>query len=237
MRLAWLLWYAEPSGHSAMERFGRTDMGSPESSPQQSESMPSTGHDAPSRREDLEYVLAGIGPRRQAFNAVLVGAADGAAEWLRRHWLAVVNGALATWIGAAVFAPVGYALGFTGPSSAVFHLYRFACDQIPSHSFFIGGYQICLCSRCLAIYSTMLIAGIALNFLRKRRSIQAITWWMWMLAMMPMALDGGTQFFGWRESTVWLRVLTGIVFGLGTAWFTLPQLEASARADFLPARR
>ena len=191
------------------------------------------------RPEDVAYVVAGIGPRRQALNATFVRLADGTSEWLRKHWLAIVNGVLAAWIGVAVLAPVGYALGLTGPASAIFHVYRFACDQIPSHSFFLGGYQICLCSRCLAIYSSMLTAGIALNFLRRSRTIQAFTWWMWMLTILPMALDGGTQFFGWRESNVWLRLLTGIIFGVGTAWFTLPQLEASARADFAaaPARR
>lgn len=207
----------------------------PQSSRNDENPAPAASVRRPARREEMEYTLAGIGPRRQAFNSTLVHVADGVSEWLRKHWLALVNGALATWIGIAVAAPIGYALGLTGPSSSVFRFYRFACDQIPSHSFFVGGYQICLCSRCLAIYSSILVAGLALNFLRQRRTFRAISWWMWMLTILPMALDGGTQFFGWRESNVWLRLLTGIIFGVGTAWFTLPQLEASAHAELSPA--
>jgi uncharacterized membrane protein len=189
----------------------------------------------PPTGDDLDFVLAGIGPRRRAFNQALVHAADRATDWLRRHWLAVINVGLATYIGVAVLAPVGYALGFTGASSTVFHAYRLVCDQIPSHSFFLFGYQICLCQRCLAIYSSMLVAGLALSVLRNQRALRSIGWWAWFLTMLPMALDGGTQFFGWRESNVWLRLLTGIIFGLGTAWFTLPYLDASARAELAEA--
>jgi uncharacterized membrane protein len=107
-------------------------------------------------------------------------------------------------------------------------VYRFFCDELPTHSFFIFGYQICLCQRCLAIYTSMLLAGITLAFLRKRRSVPNLTWWMWVIAMIPMALDGGTQLFGWRESNVWLRLLTGAIFGIGTAMFLLPQIEKTA---------
>lgn len=182
-------------------------------------------------REELELVLSGIGPRRRAFNSTLVTAADSVSDWLRHHWLGLVNGILGAYIGVAVLAPVGYALGLTGPASAVFRAYRLVCDQIPSHSFFISGYQICLCARCLAIYSTILFAGLVLAGVRQARRIPAITWWMWLLAILPLALDGGTQFFGWRESNNGLRVLTGVIFGIGTALFTLPHLEASARAE------
>ncbi len=187
-------------------------------------------------RAELDASLAGIGPRRQAFNAAMVGALNHTSHWLRSHWLALVNGGLAAFIGVSALAPVGYALGFTGVSSAIFQVYHFACGQVPSHSFFIGGYQMCLCSRCLAIYSTMLLAGLFLAVIRRRRSVQAINWWMWILTMLPMALDGGTQLFGWRESDVWLRLLTGAIFGLGTAWFTLPQIERSAQDEVAVAQ-
>lgn len=188
-------------------------------------------------REELDELLSGIGPRRSAFNRAFVGMADATSGWLRRHWLGLVNGILGAYIGVAVLTPVAYALGLTGPASAVFRAYRIVCDQIPSHSFFIGGYQICLCSRCLAIYSTILLAGIVLAAVRQARRVPAITWWIWLLTILPLALDGGTQFFGWRESNNGLRVLTGIIFGIGTALFTLPHLESSANDEPAPARR
>jgi uncharacterized membrane protein len=184
---------------------------------------------------DLEYALAGIGPRRQALTKAIERLANGGSEWLRQHWLAVVNIALGAFIGVAVLVPIGYALGLTGPASAIFHAYRFACDELPSHSFHVFGYQLCLCTRCLAIYSTMLLSGLFLAVARNRRVFRGINWWIWLLAMVPMALDGGTQFFGWRESNVWLRLLTGAIFGVGTAWFTLPHIDEAARDELAAA--
>lgn len=186
-------------------------------------------------REEIEALLAGISPRRQAFNAIVTGALGGTSEWVQRHWLGVVNGLLGTYVGLAVLTPIGFALGLDGPASAVFRAYRVVCDELPSHSLFISGYQMCLCARCLAIYTTMLLTGLVLLFVRKYRNVPTITWWMWALAALPMALDGGTQLFGLRESSLLLRLVTGTLFGLGTALFTLPQIEQASRPDPLPA--
>lgn len=188
-------------------------------------------------REDMEYLLAGISPRRRAFNASVVGSFHAAGNWLRRHWLGVVNGALATYVGLAVLTPIGFMVGLDGPASAVFRAYRFVCDELPSHSFFVGGYQMCLCARCLAIYSSMLLTGLFLVFMQKRAPVRGITWWMWLLAMVPMALDGGTQLFGLRESNPGLRLLTGALFGIATAMFALPQIAAAARGEELAFAR
>ncbi len=192
------------------------------------EGAPSNIPDTSMTREEMDYILDGIGPSRRAFSQRLANGAEFAGGWLRKHWLVVVNGFLITYIGLALLTPVAFAFGLNGPASAVFHVYRFFCDELPTHSFFIFGYQICLCQRCLAIYTSMLLAGITLAFLRKRRSVPNLTWWMWVIAMIPMALDGGTQLFGWRESNVWLRLLTGAIFGIGTAMFLLPQIEKTA---------
>jgi uncharacterized membrane protein len=40
-----------------------------------------------------------------------------------------------------------------------------------------------------------------------------------------MAIDGFTQLFGLRSSNWQLRTLTGVLFGVGSAWLALPYLE------------
>src|SRR5258708_38080082 len=88
-----------------------------------------------------------------------------------------------------------------------------------------------LSSDWRAIYTPLLVFGLGLTVARKYRVIHSMSWWMWLLAMLPMALEGGTQFFGLRESTVWLRLLTGAIFGIGTGWFMLGHIEAAAEDD------
>ena len=214
-------------------------MSTPESEPPQSTGSPQqpTWDDAAVREryaqlqaENPGVVGYPLGAHRRTFGERVSIAGDAVGTWLRRHWLALINGALITYLGVAVLNPVAYMLGWDGLASTVFRTYRFFCDELPTHSFFIGGYQICLCARCLAIYSSLLLGGLLLAYLRKRRPVKALTVWMWILFILPMALDGGTQFFGLRESNNALRVLTGLLFGLGTAWLTLPRMNATAEA-------
>jgi uncharacterized membrane protein len=187
---------------------------------------------APRTQEELAASLYGRAPRldpelpaNPAGARRLYAVLDG----IRAHWLTIVNSLLGALLGVALLTPLGYAFGLTGLSDGVFHAYRFICGQTPSHSFYIAGYQACLCSRCMAIYGSILLAGLALALFRGGAPIRPLNWKFWLLAMVPMALDGGTQLFGWRESNVFLRLLTGAIFGLATAWFLFPQIEAAAR--------
>jgi uncharacterized membrane protein len=190
---------------------------------------------SPRLTPQLDDLLTGIGPRRRAFNEALTHGLEWTLENVRDHWLAIVNGALGVFVGVALLVPVGYALGLTGPASAIFGAYHLTCAQTPSHSFFIFGYQTCLCSRCLAIYSSILLAGVVLAFVRQRQMVRNIPWYVWVLAMVPMALDGFTQLFGLRESNLALRLFTGGLFGVATAWFLFPQIEKAATEDPMPA--
>lgn len=186
-------------------------------------------------RAEIEAALNDISPARQAFNRRLSGVADALSGLMTLHWLAILNMILAVFMGIAFLAPVGMSLGFIGPSTRVFEFYRFVCGQTPSHSFFVAGYQVCLCSRCLAIYSSLLLCGLLLAMFRHSRTVPTISWRWWAIGMLPMALDGGTQAFGLHESNVYLRLLTGAIFGVMTAWYVLPQIEESTRYEPAPA--
>lgn len=101
---------------------------------------------------------------------------------------------------------------------------------------FIGnesvGYKIALCQRDVSIYAAILLFGILYAITGRR--IPAIPWYIWVLVgLIPIGLDGTTQllsqppfsFYTLRESTPLLRVITGGLFGLTTAWFGYPMVE------------
>ena len=175
---------------------------------------------------EWQLAVAGISPRRRAFNRLMTRAVDGMLDGLQRHWLVWVNAILAAVVGVALLVPLLFAVGWDGLATRIFTAYHLICEQIPSHSYYFFGYQLALCARNLAIYGSLL-AGTLL-FHRVRAWWPRLHWSLWLLTLAPMALDGGTQLFGWRESTWELRTLTGVIFGFGVCWFLLPLLEDAA---------
>ena len=92
---------------------------------------------------------------------------------------------------------------------------------------FIGnpeiGYKVAICQRDIAIYGAVLLAGLLFGIVRQR--LNALTLWLYALLLLPMALDGGTQLFGLRESNWLLRSLTGALFGVASVWLAYPYIE------------
>ena len=100
------------------------------------------------------------------------------------------------------------------------------------------GYKVALCERDVAIYGAMLAFGLVYGLVRRR--MPGLPWALWILiGLGPIALDGFSQLFSqfdfawlpsilpYRESTPFLRTLTGFLFGFTTAWFAYPYLEES----------
>ena len=108
------------------------------------------------------------------------------------------------------------------------------------------GYKVAICERDIAIYGAILLFGL-LYALTGRR-IPALPWYLWLLiGLVPIGLDGFSQLFSqppfnfipYRESSPFLRVFTGFLFGFTTAWFGYPVIEQSMRdtQEMMEAKR
>ena len=102
------------------------------------------------------------------------------------------------------------------------------------------GYKVALCERDVAIYAAILLFGLLYSLTGRR--FPQLHWTLWiLLGLGPIGLDGFSQLFAqfewpflasilpYRESTPFLRVLTGFLFGFFTAWFAYPNIEESMR--------
>jgi uncharacterized membrane protein len=150
--------------------------------------------------------------------------------WVRKagaffleYWALLITIFLGTIVLAALSVPFLTYFGLDSISKPIFYLLHFICAQIPAHSFYILGHQLGMCARNFSIYSAM-FAGSLIFVLSKKR-LPGIPWWIWVLMLLPIAIDGLTQMVGLRESTWELRVLTGSLFGLGNVWFVLPFIQ------------
>ena len=100
------------------------------------------------------------------------------------------------------------------------------CHQMPSRSLFIGGYQVPVCSRCSAIYiafiATLIVAYHYRNEIfdafENENAVLAIRNRLLVVSLViPVAVDGLTQGYGWRMSNNLLRILTGGLFGIAAS--------------------
>ena len=108
---------------------------------------------------------------------------------------------------------------------------------------FIGnpqlGYKVAFCERDVAIYGSIVLFGVIFSLTHNR--LKSLPWYLWILiGIIPIAVDGFSQlpsllnytWLSWlpvRESTPFLRTITGFLFGFATAWFGYPYIEESMR--------
>lgn len=109
------------------------------------------------------------------------------------------------------------------------------------------GYKMALCERDIGIYSFVLLGGLVYGLLRRRYDIKPLPIWAFIiLGLGPIALDGFSQLFSQygaavaplsflndifalRESTPFLRTLTGALFGLSLVWLLYPHIGQGMR--------
>ncbi|HEX5691836.1 MAG TPA: DUF2085 domain-containing protein, partial [Roseiflexaceae bacterium] len=123
-----------------------------------------------------------------------------ASAWALRHWLLFANGLMLMYAGLPWLSPLARAVGFERLGQLLFLLYLPLCHQRPERSFTLFGYQVAFCHRCVAMYTSILIAGVLFGMMRNR--IRAAPLKLGALLLLPMLIDGGSH-------------LVDDVFGLG----------------------
>ena len=91
------------------------------------------------------------------------------------------------------------------------------------------GWKMAFCERNLAIFVGLLAFGLAYSVARLQ--LRPATYVEFALFISPMAVDGLTQLVGLRESTWELRIVTGVLFGVASAWFLYPRLARGSNSN------
>ena len=88
---------------------------------------------------------------------------------------------------------------------------RLPCHRRPDRSFHYQGRQFPVCARCTGLYIGMMVFPFLLFLQVKIDQVLAG------LFLIPMIVDGWTQYQGWRESNNVLRLVTGLIAGISVA--------------------
>ena len=173
-----------------------------------------------------------IAPWRQSFSYRVERGAIRATDWLLAHWLDLLNWGLGLIVAGALLTPVLAYLGIEPLAGQIFRAYHSICEQIPAHSFYIFGHQMAMCARNFTLYASLWVGTLIFRVVRQR--LRPLPWPILVLFLLPMALDGGTQMVGLRESNAALRIITGLLFGMGICWFALPFVQDAVNESQSP---
>ncbi len=91
------------------------------------------------------------------------------------------------------------------------------CHRKPERSFFIKGHQFPVCARCTGFYAGLLIFLLYTFFSTIEYTSTLLI--LSIILLIPVSIDGFTQFFGLRQSNNTLRFITGFIGGIGLIIF------------------
>lgn len=94
------------------------------------------------------------------------------------------------------------------------HTYKnIICHRLPDRTFKIKNHYFPVCSRCTGIYIGSFSYFVYVYFFYVEYNMLLIL--LALLMIIPTLSDGLTQFFGMRESNNIIRVITGLIGGIG----------------------
>ena len=104
-------------------------------------------------------------------------------------------------------------------------LLRKMCHGKPERCLWIKGRPFPLCIRCMGFALTLII-GIILGPLALLIYIppSRFVLILFIITLGPLTVDGWTQYLGWRRSNNTLRLITGLLAGLGAGYLFIYSL-------------
>jgi len=173
-----------------------------------------------------------------------------------KHWLLLTNTVIALLVILPALPPLLAVTAHPSAARVIYALFSPLCHQLPERSFFIFGpqltytleelglhlgsdvplryvgdsalgYKIAICQRDIAMFTAMLMAGMAFGLLRNQTRPLSIK--AFLLLCLPMAVDGFGQLFALWESTPWSRVPTAALFGVACVWLAYPYIESGMK--------
>jgi len=162
----------------------------------------------------------------QVVAGFLQGLGSRLASFLIGHHQGLINLLLVIVLLGSLVAPCLAHWGYVASSKIVYGAYHLACHQKDSRCLYVFGHKLGFCMRCVSIYLSLLIFGLAWSLLGvNQKKIKPIGFWLAFLLAIPLILDGTTQSLGLRESNAFLRMATGCLFSLSAALWAYPRLK------------
>lgn len=131
-------------------------------------------------------------------------------------------------------APWARAHGHETLAGVLYLSFGTVCHQIPERSFYLFGFPLAVCARCLGLYAGG-VAGILLYPLVRRleRGDVPARGWL-MAAAVPTSVDFALGLFGIWANTHLSRALTASLLGAVTSFYIVPAVLDFGRRRRLP---
>ena len=120
---------------------------------------------------------------------------------------------LLLWLIAIFLAPFLKSFSQTG-SDFLYSVFSSVCHQISERSFFVFGFPLAVCTRCLGIYMGCLLGMSLYPIIHGFSSPQVPKVRIFILFTSPIALDTLGNFFSLWNTTPWLRFTIGFIWGV-----------------------
>ena len=179
-------------------------------------------------------------------------ALERAARWIGTRWVRLATIGLGIFVILPWLAPLFAAAGWWALADPIYTVYAFQCHQLPERSAHICGYEVGQCWRCNALYGGTFLFALLYGHARRSNSprlqwlTKPLSPWLYVLLLLPIAVDGLTHMFGWRDaidpsnpavfgsflvgsqefSLNWiLRIVTGLIAAVATVAFGFPRMQ------------